>query len=138
MAWTGGPGAGFTKGRPWLRIGEDAAYRNVEAQAADPSSVLACYRRLLRARRQTPALRSGAFHWLAVDDPDVLGWGRGSLAVLPIVADTSWKPAGDGSWQVLTGTSTEPSKPTGDGEITLRGLEAVVLVRSGGSSALLG
>jgi alpha-glucosidase len=146
MAWTGGLGAGFTSGRPWLRIGEDAAYRNVEAQAADPSSVLACYRRLLRARRQTPALRSGALHRLTVDDPDVLGWVRGSGEDAAIVlvnfaaAERSvrWQPAGDGSWHVLTGTSTEPSKPTGDAEITLRGLEGVVLVRSGGSSALLG
>ena len=36
MPWTGGPGAGFTTGRPWQRIAPDAVTRNVAAQLADP------------------------------------------------------------------------------------------------------
>ena len=34
------PERGFTTGRPWLRLGPDAESRNVQAQAADPRSVL--------------------------------------------------------------------------------------------------
>ena len=34
MQWTGGAGAGFTTGRPWLPIPADAATRNVEAEKA--------------------------------------------------------------------------------------------------------
>ena len=61
MPWTAGPGAGFTTGRPWLRLGPDAATRNVAAEAADPGSVLATYRRLLAFRRRTvAALRRGS------------------------------------------------------------------------------
>ena len=36
MPWTRGPGAGFTTGRPWLRLGPDVATRNVRDAAARP------------------------------------------------------------------------------------------------------
>ena len=59
MPCDGSPGAGFTSGRPWLRLGPDASLRNVAAQRADPRSLLAFYQRLIRLRRETPALRLG-------------------------------------------------------------------------------
>ena len=31
-----GPGAGFTSGQPWLRLGPDADARNVATQSGDP------------------------------------------------------------------------------------------------------
>jgi glycosidase len=137
MAWTGGRGAGFTTGRPWIRIGDDAARRNVEAETADPASVLACYRRLIRARRSRPALRSGTFEWLSIDQPDVLGWirgvGRDAILVLvnfsPEERHVSWvEPAGGSAWQPLVGTDPIPAVPSA-ASITLRGLEAILLVR---------
>ncbi len=54
MPWAAGPGAGFTTGQPWLRFGLDADTRNVAAQAADPSSVLSLYRRLIALRAGEP------------------------------------------------------------------------------------
>jgi alpha-glucosidase len=139
MAWTAAPGAGFTTGRPWIRIGADAARRNVAAEARDPKSVLACYRRLLRARRRTAALRAGSLRRLAVDDRDVLAWQRGSgaEAVLIVVnfateeRHVTWSGADDAStWRPLVGTSTHPAQPTAADAIVLRGLEGVVLVRA--------
>ncbi len=76
MPWRDGPGAGFTAGRPWLRLAADASTRNVAAQRADPESVLNCYRRILAARRASPALYGGNFERLATSDGDVLCWRR--------------------------------------------------------------
>jgi alpha-glucosidase len=55
-----GSGAGFTSGRPWLPIVEDAERLSAEAQRDDPDSTLAFTRRLLELRSRTPALQWGA------------------------------------------------------------------------------
>ena len=61
-----------TRGCPWP---PDAERRSVEAQREDPGSILHLYRRLLAARRGSPALREGSFAWL--DSPaGVLAWER--------------------------------------------------------------
>lgn len=72
MQWGSGPGAGFTKGEPWLPLNPDWRERNVEAQAADPASTLAWYKSLLGLRRSREALRSGSISFLDA--------GRGSRA----------------------------------------------------------
>ncbi len=59
MPWRPGPGAGFTSGRPWLRLGPDAATRNVSVQAGTPGSTLSVYRRLIALRAASPALQLG-------------------------------------------------------------------------------
>jgi alpha-glucosidase len=138
MAWTGEPGAGFTTGRPWIRLGPDYVRRNVAGQAADSASVLACYRRLLAARRRSPALRGAAFAWVAVDQPDVLAWFRGAgvdahLVIVNMALETrsvTWtSPEPEPKWRPLVGTDPAPAAPLGPRSITLAGLEAVILVR---------
>jgi hypothetical protein len=154
MPWTGEPGAGFTTGRPWIRIGPDAARRNVATQARDPDSVLACYRRLLAARRSLAALRTGSLRRLSTDDPDVLAWRRGDGPEAAVVivnfatGDRRFRWAGDRGddpegaapggaahaapavWRTVVGTHARPSAPDEMGEVALRGLEGVVLVRA--------
>ena len=56
----GAPSAGFTTGAPWLPMPEEHHAMAIDAQAADPGSVLARCRRLLRFRKAHPALRTGA------------------------------------------------------------------------------
>jgi alpha-glucosidase len=139
MPWNGGPGAGFTTGRPWIRIGADAASRNVEAQAAEPDSVLACYRRLLAARRASPALNGGSFMRVAVDAPDVLAWQRRTATETVLVLVNFSPETRSVQWTdplnvaagvaPIVGTHREPARPSGPNEITLRPLEGVVLGR---------
>ena len=53
----------------------EPARRNAEAQSDDPDSILHLYRRLLAARRASPALRLGS--WEGLDGPeDVLAYRR--------------------------------------------------------------
>ena len=59
MPWTGAPGRGFCADgvEPWLPFGDAAL--NVEAQEADPRSMLALHRRLLALRRSSEDLLGG-------------------------------------------------------------------------------
>ena len=75
MPWDDRPNAGFTAGRPWLRLGADADVRNVQAQSADSASMLALYCRLLAWRRARPALHAGAWEPLGVHG-EVLAYAR--------------------------------------------------------------
>jgi alpha-glucosidase len=60
MPWAAhAPQHGFTGGRPWLPLGRDHAALAVDAQEADPNSLLALTRRLVRLRAAQPALRWG-------------------------------------------------------------------------------
>ena len=51
MQWDASSAGGFTTGEPWLPL-IDPAERNVEAQRAEPGSLLNHYRRLIAARRE--------------------------------------------------------------------------------------
>jgi alpha-glucosidase len=75
MPWSAGPNAGFTSGRPWLRLGDDAATRNVDTQWQDDGSMLQLYRRLLALRRRSAALHAGAWEPVAVEG-DLLAFAR--------------------------------------------------------------
>lgn len=138
MPWTSGPMAGFTTGHPWLRLGPDAATRNVASQAADPDSVLACYRRLIRARRTLPALGDGSLRLVPMPHPDVLAFrrdGSGPEILVAVMFGRSRatvrlpRPRHGRRWRTVVGSKRLPSAPSDDGRsIDLDGLEGVVLV----------
>lgn len=78
-------GFGPEDGAPaWLPQPAGWGALSVEAQSADPASVLALYRRLLALRRAEPALHGSALRWLSALDgsplpDDVLAFARGDL-----------------------------------------------------------
>jgi alpha-glucosidase len=133
MAWNAGEGAGFTTGEPWIRIGRDAATRNVAAQATDEDSVLATYRRLLAARRAVPALRRGTYETLDAGAPDVFAWRRaaGDSAAVVLVnfalAERRLSVPRLGVGRAIAGTHLDPPTPDGEGRLVLRPLEGVIL-----------
>jgi len=63
MQWDGSANAGFCPAdvAPWLPVHGDYTQRNVEAQRAQPESLLNYYRRLIALRRTYPALSEGMF-----------------------------------------------------------------------------
>jgi alpha-glucosidase len=138
MQWDGGPNAGFTAGRPWLRLGPDAGTRNVATQVADPDSVLATYNRLLTFRRGSRALQRGAMTRLDSGDADVLAWTRGAgddtcLVLVSFVGEERAIDLGTvapGHWLATVGTHRElPAVDTG-GRLRLRPDEALILRRT--------
>ncbi len=64
MQWAAGPNAGFCPAdvTPWLPVNSNcAAGVNVHDQQDDPDSMLNTYRRLIRVRRDVPALVTGEY-----------------------------------------------------------------------------
>jgi alpha-glucosidase len=142
LPWAPGPGAGFSTGRPWLRLGPDAATRNVAVQRDDPTSTWSGYRRMLALRRSQPSLQDGSLHLVPTGDPTVLafrrdGSGPEMLIAIAFGADGGEtrlpRPIRGGGWRPIGGTSLEPSAPEDAGRrLRLRGYEAVILVADAG------
>jgi alpha-glucosidase len=72
LPWSRDHALGFTTGEPWLPVPEAWAGLSVEAQAGDPQSMLALYRKAMAARRSI----SGELRWLDAP-PGVLAFARG-------------------------------------------------------------
>jgi oligo-1,6-glucosidase len=74
--WSAGPNAGFTTGHPWLKVNPDYVTVNREAQEKDPASILNYLRRLIRIRKQNPALVYGSYTLLTQDSSPVYAYNR--------------------------------------------------------------
>lgn len=84
MQWSGAKHGGFTIGEPWLECGNYGAV-NAARQMDDPSSMLSFYRRMIRVRRESPALETGDLRIL--DSPaDCFMFARTAGASRAIVA----------------------------------------------------
>jgi len=127
LPWTAAAGHGWGDD-PWLPFPPDAAARSVEAQRADPTSVLHLYRRLLQARRTSSALSVGDQEML--EGPDgVLTWRRtapdGDQRTILVNMGTEPVPVD------ATGTVEVASDGEGEGAAFTGGLEpdtALVLI----------
>jgi alpha-amylase len=76
MHWARRPGVGFTTGMAWAPLHPDSFTANVEAQHADPGSLLNLYRKLIHLRVGNPALRAGEFLPLTTGRGAVLAYLR--------------------------------------------------------------
>ncbi len=61
MQWDSGRNAGFTEGKPWLRLDKTFARNNVKLQENDGYSTLSLYRRLIKLRQSEPSLMTGEY-----------------------------------------------------------------------------
>ena len=90
MQWFDLPNAGFTSGRPWLKINPNYRQINVADQQIRPDSVLQYYKTLLRFRKQTPTLHEGTYRDLLPDHPTIWAYERRlGDTVLVILANVS-------------------------------------------------
>jgi alpha-glucosidase len=93
IPWSGQePPFGFSPAgahrQPWLPQPRFWWDRTVEAEARDPDSMLALYRRALAYRRREPALGDGEFCWLPAPD-SVLTFSRGPDAAFTCLVNLS-------------------------------------------------
>ena len=133
MPWARrGPNAGFSDGEPWLPMVDDAATLSVEAQRADPASILSLHRRLLAVRRASPALHAGSLE--LVDAPagvvafDRRHGGEAVRVVLNLTGDPVAVPI-DGAWTCLAGTRPGREGTRVEGGVPLAADEGLVLRR---------
>ena len=61
VQWDNSPNAGFTTGKPWLRVNQNYHKLNVAADKADPNGVFAFWKYMVALRKQLPALIDGDF-----------------------------------------------------------------------------
>jgi alpha-glucosidase len=132
MRWSDGAYAGFSTAAPWLPIGIDYTYANVEREQQDPDSMLALYRRLIQLRRAEPPLSVGT-NRPAVAGGDLFAYvseaeGRRFLIVLnlrPRPAHLSLSELNGGQIGVATQLRREGERV--DHRLVLLGDDGVVL-----------
>ncbi len=132
--WSAAPNAGFSRAEPWLPVADSYEQVNVEAQTADPHSVLSLYRQLITLRHRTPALSQGSYNprLLCPDDCFVyLREAEGSrcLIALNFSGESRTLNASDlgESGTVLLTTGLEPPRDVPLSAIHLRPHEGVII-----------
>ena len=84
MQWTSDVHAGFSTAEPWLPVADNYPCTNVQAEDADPRSILVLHRKLLQLRRSHAALTDGAYEPVTMSG-DLLAYirrsPRGSLLI---------------------------------------------------------
>ena len=132
MQWSGAENAGFTKGTPWLPLGDDFEHVNVEQEEKDEGSMLALYRRLIALRRHEPALAIGSYRPVPAEG-DVFAYVREhEQRRLLVVLNLGPRPAhvpltGLGAGEVVVATEYRRHGQRVDGRVVLRGDDGVVI-----------
>jgi alpha-glucosidase len=67
MQWDASPNAGFTRGKPWLRLDENYSVNNVLYQQKDNNSLLSFYRQVIGLRKIEPSLSQGGYYPVVTD-----------------------------------------------------------------------
>lgn len=76
MQWNAGTNAGFTTGEPWIRVNPNYTEINVEAQLADPYSVLNYYRHLVDLRKREDVICDGDYQPIFPERNDIFAYSR--------------------------------------------------------------
>ncbi|MDB5166430.1 MAG: alpha amylase catalytic region [Candidatus Saccharibacteria bacterium] len=131
MQWSNAPQAGFTTATPWLPVSDDYKRINVHTEAADPSSSLNLYKRLLRFRNQSRVLRYGSYKPVTKYE-HVLSYerrlGNEILLVLLNFSDLNQKLViNDLEGTIVVSTHFEDEGATVNGHLTLQANEGVVI-----------
>jgi alpha-glucosidase len=131
MRWDTSSNAGFTRGEPWLPVG-DPGLVNVASQDGDASSMLTLYRELLSLRRNEPALIAGSLERVTAHG-DVLTFERclGDVRLfvgLNMGARPSTLPSPAG--RVLLSTDERWNRSRVSGQVTLNGGEGIIAALS--------
>ena len=131
MLWDTTSTAGFTTGKPWLPVKPGTpASLSVQVESHQPRSPLALYRKLIKLRRQYPALHAGPISNVVADD-GVLRYQRHDAAgpTLLILANFTGdlRTVQVPHARVLLTTILDGDGAEADGTFTLEAHEGVLL-----------
>jgi alpha-glucosidase len=133
MQWDDSTNAGFSPGEPWLPVSSNFSEINVQRQRGDKDSIYNLFRRLIRLRRNTPALTLGSYRPI-IAHGDLLLYVREKGPDRMLVAlNLGGEPtAVELSSSTLTGSIAVSSSGDRDGEevrgrLDLRGNESAVV-----------
>jgi oligo-1,6-glucosidase len=74
--WNDSEKAGFTKGKPWLKVNPDYKTINVEAEERNPDSTLHYFRKMVKLRKCLPELIYGKYKLLDKNNSNVYAYTR--------------------------------------------------------------
>jgi len=134
MQWDDSDNAGFTTGKPWLRMDENARENNAASQKNDNDSLLNYYHQLIALRQKEPALHKGDYYPV-VTDGKTLAYMRkweGSPTFLVVLnctgASQTFKPqTTDVKGKVLLSTHNKRQHTVFGSGMLLNANEAVVV-----------
>ena len=76
IQWDDSENAGFTKGKPWLKVNPNYAEVNVASQEHDPDSELNYFRKMVKLRKQELCLVYGEYRLLLPEHTDIYAYTR--------------------------------------------------------------
>ena len=74
--WDGSANAGFTSGKPWIKVNPKYTEINLEADRKAPDSVFAYYQKLIEMRKTHPAILDGDLNFYMEDSEQVIMYTR--------------------------------------------------------------
>ena len=135
MQWSGEKNAGFTTGKPWIRVNPNYTDINAESEKKDPDSVYHFYRKLIRMRKEYPVFVDGKFELLLPEDEQVFAYLRtDSDTQMLVCANFTGEPAEcqiSGEWkeaQVLLHNYADDVPECGE-SLQLKPYEAFILLK---------
>lgn len=76
MQWDDSPNAGFTRGKPWIKVNPNYTDINVAQSLANPQSIFYYYQQLIQLRKTNPVMIEGRYDLILEDDPEIYAFTR--------------------------------------------------------------
>lgn len=76
MQWDDTLNGGFSEGRPWLKVNKNHTWLNVQAQLLEEDSILNFYKKIIRIRKEIPALHFGTYTLLMEESESIYAYSR--------------------------------------------------------------
>ncbi len=137
MQWSPHPNAGFTTGKSWLPVCSDYQTINIETQKDDNYSLLNLVKKLIRTRKEKPALHRGKWVRTIKGHRGVIGYYRVHedqeiFVALNFTAREKYIHSHNrGQWKVLLSTHRSVNSHLTDFRMTLEPYEATVVEKIG-------
>jgi glycosidase len=76
MQWDDTLNGGFSEGTPWLKVNQNYTWLNVQVQFQDEDSILNFYKKIIRIRKEIPALLFGTYTLLMEESESIYAYTR--------------------------------------------------------------
>ena len=76
MQWDEGENAGFSEGKPWMKVNPNYKEINAAQQIDDQNSIFRCYKELIFLRKNYPVFIEGNFRLLLSEDENIFTYIR--------------------------------------------------------------
>lgn len=76
MQWSSEMNAGFSTGKPWMKLNENYSTVNVETQLENQNSILNFYKKMIQLRKDHEVFIHGSYDLLLPDDKQIFAYQR--------------------------------------------------------------